>query len=248
VGAWANFGTPRISYGGYQVGLAFYKATLQDFGPPGSATVIRDRLIGIFFGLIVYGIIDNLLWPVRAADRMREGLADMLRELADLAKLCTGNGAADPGKVDALRRLTSHQVAEVQGLIESSKFEPGGAGLSETVRVVGDAQSVFLVLLALCHGQEGSPPLPDVVRESTKGLGVRIAASLTALAEGVHNRVEASAVEIDEALDAVDRSFSEWAGGYVDAAEEYRTRLTLCREMVAAVKRLSLDARGLSLP
>ena len=33
VAAWANFGTPRIFYGGYQTGLAFYKAVLQGFGP-----------------------------------------------------------------------------------------------------------------------------------------------------------------------------------------------------------------------
>ncbi len=33
VAAWVNFGTPRISYGGYQIGLAFYKAVLQGFGP-----------------------------------------------------------------------------------------------------------------------------------------------------------------------------------------------------------------------
>jgi multidrug resistance protein MdtO len=38
VAAWVNFGTPRISYGGYQVGLAFYKAVLQGFGPAMSAT------------------------------------------------------------------------------------------------------------------------------------------------------------------------------------------------------------------
>jgi len=34
--AWVNFGTPRISYGGYQIGLAFYKAVLQGFEGYGS--------------------------------------------------------------------------------------------------------------------------------------------------------------------------------------------------------------------
>src|SRR5262247_4164470 len=33
VAAWVNFGTPRISYSGYQMGIAFYKAVLQGFGP-----------------------------------------------------------------------------------------------------------------------------------------------------------------------------------------------------------------------
>jgi len=27
--AWVNFGSPRLSYGGYQIGLAFYKVILQ---------------------------------------------------------------------------------------------------------------------------------------------------------------------------------------------------------------------------
>ena len=43
VAAWVNFGTPRISYGGYQIGLAFYKAVLQDFGPAASVPLIAKR-------------------------------------------------------------------------------------------------------------------------------------------------------------------------------------------------------------
>ena len=96
VAAWVNFGTPRISYGGYQIGLAFYKAVLQGFGPALSATVVRDRLIGVFFGLIVFGIVEHLLWPVRAQDALRVRLAEMLRLLADLAR--SGTRSTDAGR------------------------------------------------------------------------------------------------------------------------------------------------------
>ena len=89
VAAWVNFGTPRISYGGYQIGLAFYKAILQDFGPATSATVVRDRLIGVFFGLIVFGIVEHLLWPVRARDALRARLAELMHLLAELARTGT---------------------------------------------------------------------------------------------------------------------------------------------------------------
>src|SRR5260221_268604 len=71
VAAWANFGSPRISYGGYQTGLAFYKAILQGFGAAVTATVIRDRLIGVAFGLIVFGLVEHVLWPTRAMDALR---------------------------------------------------------------------------------------------------------------------------------------------------------------------------------
>src|SRR5262249_58954439 len=48
--AWVNFGSPRVSYGGYQIGLAFYKVILQGWGPVTSLTGARDRLGGHPFG------------------------------------------------------------------------------------------------------------------------------------------------------------------------------------------------------
>ena len=54
----------------HQAGLAFYKAIFQgSFGQVTTLTVIRDRLIGIFFGLIVFGIVEHVLWPVSATER-----------------------------------------------------------------------------------------------------------------------------------------------------------------------------------
>src|SRR4029434_349037 len=147
VAAWVNFGTPRISYGGYQIGLTFYKAVLQGFGPAVSATVLRDRLIGVALGLIVFGLLERVLWPVRAADRMRERLADVFRSLSGLALACAKPGGLRSSEMDAQRRLISQQVADVQGFIESSKFEPDAAGAVATQRLTGDAQAVFLLLL-----------------------------------------------------------------------------------------------------
>src|SRR5215468_2314184 len=121
VAAWINFGSPRIAYGGYQTGLAFYKATLQELGPAVSATVVRDRLVGVAFGLVVFGVVEHVLWPVRAADRMHARLADVLRSLAALARVAS----QPPGDADTRRQLISQQVADVQGFVESSKFEAG---------------------------------------------------------------------------------------------------------------------------
>jgi multidrug resistance protein MdtO len=155
VAAWINFGSPRIAYGGYQVGLAFYKATLQGLGPVVSATVVRDRLIGVAFGLIVFGFIEHVLWPVRAADRMHARLADLLRSLAAFARVAS-RPRRDGVSVDARRQLIAQQVADVQGFIESSKFEPGAAaGDAEAVqRLTADAQTVFLLLLAIAREAE----------------------------------------------------------------------------------------------
>ena len=97
-----------------------------------SATVVRDRLIGVFFGLIVFGIVEHVLWPVPRADALRARLAEVMHLLADLARTGTKQRYADGdwhSDVDSWRRRISQKVEDVQGLIESSKFESGDLDL-----------------------------------------------------------------------------------------------------------------------
>ena len=94
--------------------------------------VVRDRLVGVFFGLMVFGIVEHVLWPVRAQDALRARLAELMHLLAELAR--TAASRATPTvtshDVDSWRRRISQKVADVQELIESSKFELGDVNLS----------------------------------------------------------------------------------------------------------------------
>ena len=184
VAAWATFGTPRIFYGGYQTGLAFYKAILQGFGPATSATVVRDRLIGVFFGLIVFGIVEHVLWPVRARDALRARLAEMLHLLADLARSGTSDKTPSviADDVDSWRRRISQKVQEIQTLIESSKFESGALELDEIQKRTGDAQIVFVLLLSLARHPRDVPQ-SNVVRTAEVALDSVIATALEALSK-----------------------------------------------------------------
>ena len=87
--AYVNFGSPRISYCGIQICLAFSKCTLQTYGTYTELRVVRDRLIGIALGLLVFGFINSRLWPVTALGNVRAKLASILRTLAKLASLPT---------------------------------------------------------------------------------------------------------------------------------------------------------------
>ncbi len=241
VAAWVNFGSPRISYGGYQTGLAFYKATLQSFGAAVSATVVRDRLIGVAFGLIVFSLVERMLWPVRVADRMRERLTDMLRSLAELARLGAGPRGPREADVDALRRLISQQVADLQGFIESSKFEPAAANVQGVERLTAAAQQVFLVLLAIARHEGEVPAPPSVVREATIRLETDVAVALEALAEMVRRTGAGPAIDVDDAMAAVEHALSTYVVVDNDEDNVARGRLALRRELVAAVRRLAPD-------
>ena len=240
VAAWINFGSPRISYGGYQTGLAFYKATLQDLGPAVSATVVRDRLIGVAFGLIVFGIVEHVVWPARAADRMHARLADVFRSLAAFARALS----QPPGDVDARRRLISQQVADVQGFIESSKFESGtGAGDAQTVeRRTADAQTVFLVLLAIAREATAAARPPEALHTATIRVDDDVAAILDGVAARVRNDGAAPMIDVDRALAALERSLAAQANASGDGAT-YAGALSLYRELAVAVTRVASDDR-----
>jgi len=238
VAAWINFGSPRISYGGYQTGLAFYKAILQNLGPAVSATVVRDRLIGVAFGLIVFSLVEHVLWPVRAADRMHRRLADVCRSLAAFARVAS-RPLDDGGNVDARRQLISQQVTDVQGFIESSKFEPGvgAADTQEVQRLTADAQAVFLVLLAIARDAALSARCPDAVDAAAIRVDQEVAVVLDALADRVEQGGVAAASEVSGLLDAFERSIGELtaAGERVTCAGA----LGLYRDLAVAVNRLA---------
>ena len=186
VAAWVNFGTPRISYGGYQIGLAFYKAVLQDFGPALSATVVRDRLIGVFFGLIVFGIVEHLLWPVRARDALRARLAEMLHLLADLAR--DGNEQSQTPTCDY---TTTMWIPGVDGFPRKWRTCRGSSNrpslsratwnLMRSRNVPVTRQIIFILLLSLAR-QWRDIAQSNVVRAAEVELDSVIATALEALA------------------------------------------------------------------
>ena len=249
VAAWVNFGTPRISYGGYQIGLAFYKAVLQGFGPALSATVVRDRLIGIFFGLLVFGAIEQLLWPVRAQDALRARLAEILRMLADLARSATAGTRGLPSAildhqssadvamtsndVDAWRRRISQKVEDMQALIESSKFESGDLDIDQVQKRTGDGQLIFVLLLSLARDKHDLAH-SDVVRATAVELDNTIATALQSLATRVAGNSQSALPNLKNMMDAFEHS--------VAAAPNLTERVTLYRALVAAIERLSFES------
>ena len=245
VAAWVNFGTPRISYGGYQVGLAFYKAVFQGFGHGfGQATIatnLRDRVIGVFFGLIVFGAVEHLLWPVRARDALRARLSEMLRALAQLAR--AGAGGQTPAEidadVDARRRLVAEKVNDIQVLIESSKFESGDFKVSEIQKATGDGQIIFVLLLSLAR-ERRDVPQSNEIQIAAAELDGAIAASLEGFAGRAAGGAEPPPAGLEEALNVFERATRSDALDR-EAIAYFDARLQLYRILVATIERLSVE-------
>ena len=63
IAAWVTAGSERISYAGLQIAFAFFYGLFQGFAPDTDLDNVRDRTVGILFGLIVTGVVFHYIWP-----------------------------------------------------------------------------------------------------------------------------------------------------------------------------------------
>lgn len=103
IAAWIGFGSDRISYAGWQIGMAFYLSTFQGFGPTLDMEAARDRIVGIMLGNVVIFVIFTTIWPVRVTDVARRHLVAAMEHLSALFQ--AGASAADEtaGFAEAMR-------------------------------------------------------------------------------------------------------------------------------------------------
>jgi len=84
--AWIMTSSPRLSYFGVQIIVAFYLINLSEFAVQTSLVPARDRVIGILLGLLMMWLVFDQLWSVSAAMQMKRTFASNLRLLAQFAR------------------------------------------------------------------------------------------------------------------------------------------------------------------
>src|SRR6516162_134263 len=66
IAGWVAAGSEMISYAGLQIAFAFFYSVFQGYAPDTDLDNVRNRVVGILFGLIVTGLIFQYIWPERA--------------------------------------------------------------------------------------------------------------------------------------------------------------------------------------
>jgi len=69
IAGWVATGSERISYAGLQLAFAFFYSVFQGYAPDTDLDNVRNRVVGILFGLIVTGLVFQYIWPERASQR-----------------------------------------------------------------------------------------------------------------------------------------------------------------------------------
>ena len=66
IAGWVAAGSERISYAGLQIAFAFFYSVFQGYAPDTDLDNVRNRVVGILFGIVVTGFVFHYIWPERA--------------------------------------------------------------------------------------------------------------------------------------------------------------------------------------
>ncbi len=84
--AWFMTSSPRLSFFGLQLGAVFFVINMQKFARETSLSVARDRVAGVFLGLLMMWLIFDQLCGASASFEMRRVFISTLRLLAQFAR------------------------------------------------------------------------------------------------------------------------------------------------------------------
>jgi multidrug resistance protein MdtO len=203
---WIATSTPRLSYFGMQLALAFYVVHLQEFSMQTSLAVARDRVVGILLGLFVMWIVFDRLWGSSAAAAMKREFISTLRLLAQLVRepLATDTRVA-VDRTRALRETINSGFDRVRSLADGVLFEFGPARAADLagrrlflawqppLRVVFLTRIALLKYRLALPGFQLPPDLATAQSEFDRELAKRI--------DGIADRVEGKRAQSDDALE-----------------------------------------------
>jgi len=125
IAGWVATGSEMISYAGLQIAFAFFYSVFQGYAPDTDLDNVRDRVVGILFGLIVTGVVFAYIWPERTIDRLRDTLRVSLRQLAQLLEIPRPKTSIQTAKAEAHSSIaaTSKSFEQARRYVQLSQFE-----------------------------------------------------------------------------------------------------------------------------
>jgi multidrug resistance protein MdtO len=125
VAAWILTSSPRLSYFGNQLALAFYLIQLRGPSPQTNLAIARDNIMGIMLGLVMMWLVFETLGSKPAVQVMRELFAENLHLMAEYARPWPQGKPPDLRKIRTLREKISQNFLGVNSQADAVLFEIG---------------------------------------------------------------------------------------------------------------------------
>ncbi len=268
IAAWFATASPRLSYFGLQIALAFYLVNLQEPFMQISLAIARDRVVGVLLGLMAMWLVFDQIAAPLATVRMGSLLRTNLEQMGDLGCAVAGVWAAGTGSAGAesarqrfrqLRDKINDTFSQMNAQADAIPFEFGRARVQkmrerERMQTMQPAmRSLFLLEITLFESDHlpamsldsmdsASAPLLQVLLE-------RIRATLRTIALLREPGLRAPAAEgLPTTAEQAEADFARVDEALRQAEEHVGARhsgvLSLCTSMVSSLRALERAATG----
>ena len=124
IASWFATSSPRLSFFGVQMALAFYFVNLQDFQIQTDLTIARDKVIGVLLGILAMGFIFDRFGAKSDAEQLQKLLVRNVRMLAELG-VCpvVCDRATAVSQMGRLRSQINDNFATLESQTDAVRFE-----------------------------------------------------------------------------------------------------------------------------
>ena len=217
--SWVMTSSPRLSYFGLQVALAFYLINLQEFTIQTSLAVARDRVAGVLLGLFMMWLVFDQLWSAPAGVEMKRAFVLTFRLLAQLARepVSTDIRAATERSY-ALRETIDTQFDKVRALADGVLFEFGPSRQQDLAmrdhirRWQPQLRTLFIMRIASLKYRFQVPgfELPEAIRLAQQAYDDRSAQMLDEMAERIEGSVPQAGPASEDAFELLEKTIQAY--------------------------------------
>lgn len=272
IGAWVQSGTVRISYAGVQLAFAATLMLIHSYEPSVDLTPFRDRVTGIFVGLIAVVIVYSIFGEVRARTWALGNAAETLRLLARTASV--GLRGLEPSREEApaggYRQALCQRLSFGYRLLTESTYEDWLSSdsnaareeVSQLRRVLDRVRALYRVTISLVWNRldfQRSSAADRAARPEVEAVGRAVPEALRIFADRLENAgvpdqdaehcLEKLRARIEQASTAVN-TIDEGAPGDSESRayrNRMRAQLGFYQHLVILLAYLDEDARSLRI-
>jgi multidrug resistance protein MdtO len=218
--SWFMTSSPRLSYFGVQIAVAFCLIHLNSFAIEPSLSTARDRVVGILLGLIMMWLVFDQLWGASAVSDMKRAFLSAVRLLAEFAREPISsdyNVAAE--RSYSLREAINSNFDRVRASADGVLFEFGPsrqqdlAWRSRFRQWQPQLRLLFITEIALWKYRARLPgfELPHTLGAAQRAFDDELARALEAIADRIEGRPSQVGL-FKESLARLERAVSTYAG------------------------------------
>ena len=244
--AWIITSSPRLSYFGVQIALAFYLINLQEFKMQTSLEVARDRVAGIIVGLSMMWLTFDRLWAVPAVVAMKRTFISAVRSVARfLREPSSGELQPASDRRDSQREMINSQLDQIRAQADAVIFEFGSSRQRDLVlrsRIVScgtQLRTLFLIGTTLLKYRLRLPgfELPDMVCTAQQELEEQMARKMENVVELMEGKVPKLEVNLEESHNRLEEAIRECSSGdrQQRSAAQMQTLASLSRTAVGLI-------------